>query len=125
MTRETITMINRRRCLADTLNACTQAEIRQEVAAALHRKFPAKGHAAHCAVEILEATMEHGMPPRDTGFDGATVLLAQPEKREWWQAVAAIAAIALACLAVYAISAAVVSSIDGTNSQIQQGAVEW
>lgn len=63
--RDHITMINRRRCLAENLNACTMEEIRQEVASALHRKFPGRGHAVHCAAEIIEATQEYGQPPRE------------------------------------------------------------
>lgn len=116
MTRETVTMVNRRACLRDALNACTAEDIRQEVPKALLRKFPSGPHAESVALDILDATMEQGQPKRETGFEGALVWPAPEEKGVARKVVglmaACVAAAAIVALMAWAIGAEAKGVVD-------------
>lgn len=120
MSRLEINALNRRRILAEALNACTAQDIREEVSAALHRKYPSKGHAVHIAAEILDATHEFGMPPRD--IECVVEEEAPDDKREeaaLWAVIAAV--VALAAFGLWHSYSAKVTATDEQTQEWRDG----
>lgn len=112
-----ITMINKRRMLADCLDACDTKTVRDEVAAHLMRRMTGRGQAVHEAACILDVTQEYGQPPRVVD--------------EWHGDMQDRTAIRFGLIALCVLMAALIgitaarATVDNTMAQIERGAVEW
>lgn len=117
MTRYTVSMINRRACLRDALDACDCAEVREEVAAHLTRRYKIRRHAVNQAIDIVDATQEHGMPPRvmDAQID---MDMPGPRGAAAWLAFAAAGALVALVIAIGV--TAVSGAIEGGAEQVEE-----
>lgn len=96
MDRKPITIINRRRMLAEALDACNSAEVREEVAAHAVKRYQMWSEIY--AEGIADAVRDMNAPPAPPE---ALIDLSAPPKRNAWRGVFWVIAGVLAALICY------------------------